>query len=346
MKDFFEWVKSLFLGKRVAKKNRVQRREKSHFGSHYYLGNLLENMDMAAEDFRLLRQSDVDAYKMFRRVGCSVANSDVLYDPSENPWLLSTGLPSFACVHHPFEEKEDADWMPLRFSYFLKFDKFVNVQPHNGQLYIIGAIYRNRGKPALLTGFASVDGDGNVRALKQAFPRLLSVGAYRMTWGYGMAFSQGLDDDENYRLETEDDVAQYLFNVTANAMSRTESGIKVRATKGHDTLAFAVDMERTPYFFSDRLKVKTETGKTKPIFHIVRGHKRTLAGGHKKHVRTHFRGLRKFQWNGYNVSVSVPGRDHAMLDEFTATAHSEGVKGGVNPERLGEIMARNMEADT
>jgi hypothetical protein len=62
--------------------------------------------------------------------------------------------------------------------------------------------------------------------------------------------------------------------------------------------------------------VVNENGRRKRIFHIVRTHKRTLSDGSERFVKSHFRGMRKFKWNGYDVVVSVPGKHHGELIDF------------------------------
>lgn len=97
------------------------------------------------------------------------------------------------------------------------------------------------------------------------------------------------------------------------------SMIQVRATKKGVCTLVNVNVEDTPAFFDDREDVVGEDGVKKRIFHIVRAHERVGSRG----VRVHFRGLRKFLWNGYEVEISVPGRDHIDIKEFNVTAINE-----------------------
>ena len=54
--------------------------------------------------------------------------------------------------------------------------------------------------------------------------------------------------------------------------------------------------------------------KTERLSLILRaGRRRKSSSAHRrgnKFVRMHFRGLRDFVWNGYQISVSVPGKDY------------------------------------
>ena len=82
--------------------------------------------------------------------------------------------------------------------------------------------------------------------------------------------------------------------------------IRVAVKKNKVTAVMNVNVERTPYFFRDRDPIVVD-GVTKRIFHVVRPHER--ADGSV--VRMHFRGAKQFVWNGYDVSITVPGKDHA-----------------------------------
>jgi hypothetical protein len=93
---------------------------------------------------------------------------------------------------------------------------------------------------------------------------------------------------------------------------------KIHVRKKRLKAVFSIDVLRTPYFFSDRDPVITN-GVKKRIFHIVRAHKR-LVGATETYVKTHFRGLRRFVWNGYSVNVTVPGWHHADFAVFDAGA--------------------------
>lgn len=96
------------------------------------------------------------------------------------------------------------------------------------------------------------------------------------------------------------------------------SMIQVRATKNGVCTLVNVNVEATPSFFDDREDV-IEGNAKKKIFHIVRANERIGSRG----VRLHFRGLREFVWNGYQIDISVPGRDHLDVKEFNVTAVRE-----------------------
>jgi hypothetical protein len=94
------------------------------------------------------------------------------------------------------------------------------------------------------------------------------------------------------------------------------SVVRVAVHKGDLTATFGVNIRRMSYFFRDRdihLNVK---GHRKKMFHMVRAHERHLADGKVVPIKIQFRGENEFEWAGYNVKITVPGRDHFMLSEL------------------------------
>jgi hypothetical protein len=113
------------------------------------------------------------------------------------------------------------------------------------------------------------------------------------------------------------DPQEYLRRLFVEAATMYETAtlgsmVRVAVSKGVLTAVFGVEIKRTPYFFKDRDVVLNDSGTKKRIFHIVRPHVR--ANGDE--VPMHFRGLRDFEWAGYRVSITVPGRDHFLLPEW------------------------------
>jgi hypothetical protein len=102
----------------------------------------------------------------------------------------------------------------------------------------------------------------------------------------------------------------------------TYSIIQVRATKDGVCTLINVNVEETPDFFDDREDVIID-GIKKRIFHIVRPHERLISPNRATNVHLHFRGLREFVWNGYQIEISVPGRDHFLMTEVDIAAVDE-----------------------
>ena len=87
---------------------------------------------------------------------------------------------------------------------------------------------------------------------------------------------------------------------------------RVEVSKGDLTAVFGIEPQRLPYFFKDRDYTLDAHGRRQRIFHAVRPHVRADGVA----VPMQFRGLKEFSWAGYHVSITVPGRDHFLLQEF------------------------------
>ena len=75
-----------------------------------------------------------------------------------------------------------------------------------------------------------------------------------------------------------------------------------------------------------------------------------MVRGEDRYVKFHFRGERKFDWNGYQVDISVPYRDHMQMAEFDVAAIDEEFleKGHAHltTKELGQRMRQWATADT
>ena len=138
---------------------------------------------------------------------------------------------------------------------------------------------------------------------------------------------------------------RHLFIDAANTWEAAQysmTRIDVRKYSMH--AVFGVDIRRTPYFFRDRdVTAVSASGKRKRIFHIVRAFRR--ADG--KTVKTHFRGERRFHWNGYEVLITVPGKHHVAMPEFSpgATSWERGSKpdDAISDGHLGHMLQKHIE---
>lgn len=110
------------------------------------------------------------------------------------------------------------------------------------------------------------------------------------------------------------------------------STYRVAVKRGDLVATFGVNQQRMPYFFADRDLIVDDNGVKSRVFHFVRPHQR--ANGSL--VKAHYRGVRKFKWAGYDVSITVPGLHHPdpggfnvglmdeeMVDDLTGTIGSE-----------------------
>jgi hypothetical protein len=192
-------------------------------------------------------------------------------------------------------------------------------------------------------------GGGMMRHVKWAYPQWL------IDWLPEIVKFDDEDDDEDrglaWRTNDVTVLASRIFCVVVNGSANAVDGFQVMVSRAGRTARFNIDLLRTPYFFAERDKTVTVNGRTNPIFHIVRAHKRVKANGEVKYVKSHFRGVRSFTWKGYQVLITMPGYHHRPIDEFDAAAIEEADLEKVKEKTItvvkaGEIIASAMRGDT
>jgi len=131
-------------------------------------------------------------------------------------------------------------------------------------------------------------------------------------------------DFEEWAKETGDNAQHFLTEMFKEAVMRAEmaqySMTRITATNKVGTAAvFGVNIHRTSYFFQDRDIHLNAEGSRKRIFHFVRPHVRSDGSV----VKAHFRGEKEFDWAGYHIKITIPGKDHFMLGEFDVGSSDE-----------------------
>lgn len=313
--------------------------------------DILNQLDKYQVYVKRLKRYDREMYETYRRLGAYVVDREQMIDTYAgnrnrgglNGSFLRT-LPGFGAValgvgadeHHAHEKDYNDPYIACRFSFFTKVSR---VAP-GVQLLNSGTVYRLRhywddkiAVPEILPGrdrgfsqdiLVNVAEDGTVRPLRllRSVPQTIRhkqgvlKGSMTTVHHHRWALPD-LGDENNlwcrkYKVSREDFLVE-LFVMTANwwITGAQQSMIRVTATKNNVVMPFVVDALKTPQFFADREKVITPSGRTAPIFHIVRTHERR-----GRAIKMHFAGLRQFQWNGYQVKITVPGKDHLVHDEF------------------------------
>lgn len=304
---------------------RRPRREAEHYGAHYYLGDLLDRLEDYFDALKALNKANPKMVDNIKQFGCSVFSSDALLEEDIERAFVASDYPTFGCCHYGSRDTgrdRAGKWTTPEFITFLKVRRPINVQATNYTIYNCCIVYRLDGKFAVAEFYISIAPDSTVKALKECSPRYHEVGKHgkthtfaRMEWAYPVL----LQDWVRRRKSSADEEARAVFGLITNAAAMTEQGIAVRVKKAGRVAAFSIDMLRTPYFFSDRDKTVNVNGRTQRILHIVRPHTR----GDGRVIKAHFRGLRRFSWNGYDVSIAVPGLHYRPLMELNASTVEE-----------------------
>jgi hypothetical protein len=337
--------------------------------------DVLEKLDKYLVYIKRLKRWDPDAYMLYRRVGAFICTADLLASPRVLEPALVQSLPSFGAVAIGLGSSvetpaPDDDLIHIKFAYFTKLQR----PGHDVERVNQGVTYRchlywddkqkldkvdrwgRRGYGIGQDMLINVLPDGTIRPLRMLKLHHQVIRHRKGHYGASVVAHQrwGLPEvrDETRSAESRGPWANLtlaeaivtLFSLVANfwIAAARHSMIRVTAVKENVVMPFVVDATDTPAFFADREPVITEDGKRRRIFHVVRAHVRNTPRG-MKGVRLHFAGIRDFSWNGYQINITVPGKDHLDIADATFGAledvPEEEQDGMVLLEEFAETMA-------
>lgn len=292
-------------------------------GQFYYFGDLLDRLDGYFASLSTLRKYDPDAYLGYARLGGYVFNIPTknlrqfnVYGKVDPRFVPLSSRPSFGVVS--FMLKSDDDSIGLSMAYFERVRFVPGTEVARGSLYRVGCVYRDDQSDMDIMAWFTVDilPDGTIRPLRE---RVSGNGGITQStrWDYPR-FLREMGEKNG---ESASGAGKTLFSVIFNGWSSCNTGLHVNIRKNSLSAVFCIDMLRTPYFFKDREKVADKNGRAKKIFHIVRTHKRRNRDGSESFVKSHFRGLRRFMWNGYEVLITMPGKHGSHIETLTAEGY-------------------------
>ena len=298
-----------------------------------------------------MKHNDPGAYEFYRRLGATLlpymatgANRKHEYFKKyegERLEKLKAGIyltpwfkkwwPAFGCICigiNPLdEEREIKDeggkmWTP-KFAYFIRLANVPwYVQPIKGGKIYMMTVWWDRpdhpkshnkwGIPNSFPIWCSDDGT-IIRALKT---REASDGTIRAEhdWRIPHAYEEWA---KTYGLTAQLHLTQMFCHLARDMEEAAFATCRVEVTKGDLTAVFGIEPHRCAYFFKDRDITLNEYGHKQKVFHVVRAHM------HKgKAMPLQYRGLKEFKWAGYDVSITIPRKDHFMLQEFNLPAYS------------------------
>jgi hypothetical protein len=319
--------------------------ESEFYGTFNFRDTILRQLDRYWVYIERMKRNDPDAYGFYRKFGATVVPYCATHtnfkqksikklsaeqlekyklDIYLTPWFKQQ-WPTFGCTCHGInpidEERERADkghlWIP-KFMYFSRIDTerwpWI-VQPvRGGKLYLMTVWWdrpdhKVRQKWGVPNDFPIwVSDDGSViRALKtrESSNGIRAAHDWRIPYGYSEWAKQ-------YGLTAQLHLT-HLFAIAARDIEESYyATCRVEVSKGDLTAVFGIEPQRIPYFFQDRDVTLTAQGRKQRVFHSVRPHVRSDGTA----VPMQFRGLREFEWAGYHVSITVPGRDYFLPQEF------------------------------
>ena len=336
-------------------------KEAEMYGEFNFRDTILQQLERYFVYLERMKKHDAEAYGFYKQVGAVlipyVASGawdrvGTAYKKGEgkdeytplSDWFNQT-RPSFGCYAYgcdpeteAYEKTAKCDnkalkvWVP-KFMYFRKY----RMPPPDTQWMSGGDIYTmtiwwdrafekriKYGTPQEFGIFVSRDGKEVIalRHYERGYQRIWSKRKHshfnipKRQWSLGSEF-------ERWARESGEDCGHMLTELFKKSVQRQEtmqySMVRVAASKGDATAIFSVNIHRTGYFFQDRDIQLNEEGSRKRIFHYVRPHVRSDGTA----VKGHFRGDKEFTWAGYDVKITIPGRDHLDIADFDVGCDDE-----------------------
>jgi hypothetical protein len=321
-------------------------------GTFYFRGTILDQLETYFKLLRRFKRADRDAYDLYSQIGATISTGKMLNVIWELPafWHDREKRPAFGCMF--FGPDSTPDLCCPQFFYFNKVRHNPSLQQFDGDIYEVVLYFDDlennprwmRECGATVGMHFGVDAASKITLLKSKQIRHTTVD-YRGTANYGgktrkvrssesiphttWDYPERLYDlwkghksrsSSIFRPETsmEEWFCSLFLPIAAQHVAAAETGVRVQVrAQNNDAAIFCIEPKRTAYFFRDRKAVVSERGTKKRIFHVVKPHRRELAGGRVRYVKMHFRGLRQFEWNSYRVTITVPGLHHLPMMEFT-----------------------------
>jgi hypothetical protein len=329
-------------------------RETELYGEFNFRDTILQQLERYFVYINRMRKYDAGAYGFYKQVGATLLpyaatnahHRGNIKDPytkrerlaEDLPAWFNAKRPAFGCFAYGIDpetekyeltakdplKKHRTVWVP-KFMYYTKYKQPPpTVQPMSGgDIYSMTVWWdrphdpknaRNYGTPQEFAVFISHDGK-DVRALRMLKTKYITIHKKRKNGSFtipdrGWHYPSVLEEEEGWAPE------EQLVELFVSSVRKQEwasySMIRVAATKNDVTAAFGVNIHRMAYFFQDRDITLSETGSRKRVFHIVKAHVRKDGAN----VPLHFRGEKDFTWAGHQIHITVPGKDHLMIEEF------------------------------
>jgi len=325
----FFYVKPENQAKKIKRKQKkTDELEITEYGT---IKSLLNDLDITFKDIKKITPKKNDHQKAVKRYGAYICSFDstedeLLCDGLEN--FKGYGFPTYLVLSispNKITKKESKDGSRYLNQFFTGIKQNTYMPPFDRK----GCVYYEccnviifRGKPVELYYYIEINKKtGHLNPLpfpKEKTSRITTKARgkkgqsnrgrviHTHGWEYPKYMAQRqIGDGSPTDSETKDSMIK-TFSMMYNLTMRRELGINIIIKKGKNRCTVNVPTGRWKYFFKDRLKIKTPKGNTKPIFHAVSAHYRHVKNKVST-VKTHYKGLRSFFWNGYSIKIIMPG---------------------------------------
>ena len=332
--------------------NTRRRRDPNRVAVKAHVLDVLEGLDDYFVWMSRLSRHAPDSFNTFSRIGGTVVNNYVdsmapdIWDWRENPHNLpSMFMISFSDKDTRTDPKDDK--ICVKVMAFNKVRENGSFIPEGEVFYNVMMFYSERTNHPFTFAtdlYVGIKPDGELRVLRvpKTYNQVINLKNQRRSSGergpvrhfkkqvnvshYGVGYPEIIK--HMYKKSKEDGLSmedkdihvftERLFYSFVAWFRSAESGFQINVRKGTMHAMFGIPASDGPTFFKDRNKDLSATGYTRRIFHNVDAHTRQLADGRTSEVKQHYRGLRKFDWKGYRIAITVPGYHHFQMSKFTA----------------------------
>lgn len=332
MLKLFDWLQSLFQWVpfvRPVKATKRVKRKRAKIKRDWHLMDLLNSLDQNHARFKLrycnyswISRGD---WRGLRAVGAHVLppesryfpnpeRSDVYSIPSQ--WS-DRKLPN--CMHIGWRDlvvQDDSDVTPCRAIWAIRQPKgdrsLWRVEKTPGELYTTGFVYDIDGQEFSLAGYVSLDFQSREiyvpKLLMDKSVRLPRGGIYcRKEWAVPREMGEQAYKAHQDKYDSQEDAASRMlaacFCALYEAWHCRDEYYQVSTRKNKSRITFCISGGEQKFFFKDRDKTAIASdGKRKRIVHFVREHRRSNG----QMVKEHLRGIRRFIWHGYEISIIIP----------------------------------------
>ena len=347
-----------------APKRRVKRDEVLDPVWHFK-ASILDRLDEFFSCVKRVRRHDPYSYKLLSKTGLAIP-ADAYFNPDhpDTRAAVRNSQYSFGGMLMTAVEEDDRR-IHASFMYFHKLTRPSRVEGFRGAVYALTVVYDNRASlrhwrsdwTLPLTCYIGVTPDGEMRLLKQPVEMTSQIRSKSGKhckrreftlrshhWQYPLWVQESASDRET----TPNDWATGLLAMALVTYAATISKIVIRVKREGCVAAFGIDVKRGKYFFADRDVELARDGRKKRIFHSVVAHDRQIGQNRVTRVRDHYRGLRDFMWNAYEVHIVWPKFSNLLkfdkparyLDDLPASQRDKYVV----EEEAGRILAETLSS--
>jgi len=343
IKRLWNFLLSLFRKKEEIKEEikaeikAVEKKPRKKYTSHKQerenFGDLLDNIEHSFENYKLPREPaswlNKDSIIGLKKLGAHIPNPfEVKWNKNEEliklEWM--TKFPAIMCIG--INGENSGRMISPSFMFAIKQTKLPwYVAYHPGIPYEYGLAYPYQGKLFWVRVYLTVNkSTGKIeicderRVVTSVIPSKSLHGKHNFGQNAQIKSVKftipAMFEDHDFKPEERKIITKNMFRQMFEWWIGRDERWNVVVKHNGDRLTFGVPNDETKYYFKDRDRMVTENGHSRKIIHYVKEHER-IYGDKTRVIKEHIRGLREFNWNGYQIQVVSPKYQQKTSANFT-----------------------------